>query len=1097
MLKFFRTSLVSKSIAALIFTASLASSPPTFAEETEQKYLLNEAGELTTEDEQVKDGSYLDVYEIETQPNQDLVILLGSDDFDSYLIIFDEEWNNIAANDDFQGTHSGLILENPDGGLYRIVATGASVKALGTYFLTVRETTASESTNVQANNVFAAAQELYNEGSADSLREARERWLTALGLYREVENFLGQGNTLNKLGFVADRLGEKELALSQYTEALEIYQSLGDRRSEALVMNNIGHVFSTTGDKQTALEYYTKSLNVLREIGDRQSLGSALNNLGAVHGALGNLKEALRYYEESLPILQEVENQRGEALTLSNIGSIYDIFGEKQQALDYYEQALPILQEIGDRGGEATALNNIGVVYDDLGEQDIALNYYKQSLPLSEIVGDRLGEARTLSNIGLIYNDKGDRIQALAYHQKALPILRDIGDRVGEGSTLNNIGHIFSQVDDENTALEYYEKSLQLSRDTGDRAGEATTLNNIGLVFEKKDDVTAALDYYRQSLTLSESVGDRAGSALTLFNIASLAAQQGNTEIALTAIEQSLDIVEDLRTKVASPELRQSYFSTVQDYYNLRIRLLMQLHEQDSSQNYDGQAFSVSEQSRARTLIDLLTEANTDIRTGISPELLATEQEFLQTLDDIEQARLVIYNNPQSTTDDQTKVDQRLAIANENYRDLQNQIRRESPQYANLKYPEPLTVEELQAQVLDEDTVLLQYAVGSKQSYLWAITKNSLSSYVLPNEKILNKAVNEVRGHITSVKTGLPEPIQRREDQNRLNAINQLSELILAPAAEQLDKKRLIIVADGNLHFLPFSALSLSGLEYNPIGDRHEIVNLPSASTISILRENTIEPIPQNASLAILADPVFHDQDCRIESDDPACLDPQPEQKLDPRPDEDLSFLALKRSAKGFNDVNWDRLLGTRTEAQSIVDLMPNTDKTLQAFDFNANRELMTGDRLQDYDLIHIATHGFLNTESPELSGLVLSLIDKKENPQNGFLRINDVFNLKLNADLIVLSACQTGLGDQVHGEGLVGLSRGFMYAGVPRIVVSLWQVDDAATAEFMTRFYRLLLRENLTPAAALKQTQQEMRTETEWTHPYYWAAFILQGEWR
>ena len=1094
--KFLRPRLLSQSIAALIFAASLASSPPTFAEETEREYLLNIEGALTVEDEQLENGLYVDVHEIETEPNQDFVILLGSDDFDSYLFVFDAEWNKVAENDDFQGTHAGLILENANGGLYHIVSTSAQAEALGTYFLTARKASVSESTNVKAHNIFAAARALYDEGSADSLRAAREMWLSALELYRQVGNISAQANTLDKLGFVADQLGEKELALAQHNRALEIYQSLGDRRGEVIAINNIGHVFSTTGDKQQALEYYTKALDILRELGDRQWLGSTLNNIGAVHEAFGDLDQALQYYEESLPILREVENQGGEARTLLNIGSIYGIFGEKQQALDYYEQALPIFREIGDRRGEATALNNIGTVYDDLGENDIALSYYEQGLPLSQIAGDRLGEARTLNNIGQIYAYQGDPIKAMQYHQTALPILREIGDRFGEATTFSNIGSLFAQVGDGDTALEYYEKSLHLTRETGNRTGEARTLNSMGNAFRSKGETTTALDYFRQAQTLADIIGDRPGSALTLFNIASIEDQLGDTKTALNTIEKSLAIIEDLRTKVASPTLRQSYFSTVQDYYNLRIRLLMQLHQQDSSQNYDGQAFSVSEQSRARTLIDLLTEANADIHAGISPERLATEQQLLQTLDLIEQARLVIYNNIFSKESEKAEVDRNLAIANDSYRDFQDKIRRESPQYADLKYPEPLTVEELQAQILDEDTVLLQYAFGSEQSYLWAITKDSLSSYVLPKEKVLNKAIDEARNYITSVKTGLPVPLQRRDDQDRLNAINHLSELILAPAAAQLDKKRLVIVADGNLHFLPFSALNLSDSEYSPLGDRHEIVNLPSASTISILRENTIEPIPQNPSLAILADPVFRDDDCRIESNDPTCIDSQPEQKLEPRPDEDLDFLALKRSAKSFAYINWDRLLGTRTEARDILNLLPNTDNTLQAFDFAANRDLMTGDRLQDYDLIHIATHGFLNTEAPELSGLVLSLVDKEEHPQNGFLRINDVFNLKLNADLIVLSACQTGLGDQVRGEGLVGLSRGFMYAGVPRIIVSLWQVDDAATAEFMTRFYRLLLREHLTPAAALQQTQREMRTETEWTHPYYWAAFILQGEW-
>ncbi|MGB2926379.1 MAG: CHAT domain-containing tetratricopeptide repeat protein [Limnothrix sp.] len=1097
MLKFFRSSLLSQGFSALFLGLSLSTSAAAQTEQTAIDFILNEAASLTTTDDQVDNGRYVDIHEIEVAPNEDLVVLLASDEFDTYLFVFDEEWNKVAENDDFQGTtHSGLLLKNESGGTYNIVSTSREPEQLGQYFLTVRKTTIQEKTTLKGNEFFEVATALYEEGSADSLRQAQTNWLEALMLYRQAEDGLSQARTLNKLGFVADRLGEKDLALSRYTESLDLYQTLGDRRGEALAINNIGHVYSTTGDKQAALEYYTRSLELLREIGDRRWQGSTLNNIGAVHAALGNQAEALAYYEESLPILQEMENKSGEARTLSNMAAIYDILGERQQAIDFLEKALPILQEIGDRGGEATALNNLGTVYDDLGEKNLALTYYETGLPLSRLVGDRLGEARTLSNIGIIYSDRKDYAKALDYHREALPILKEIGDRLGESSTLNNMGLTLARMEDFDAALDYYQLALPISRTVGDRVGEATTLNNIGLVFEYQDQPEQALDYYSQALALYEATKDRSGEALVLFNIAYLEEEQENIQAALTTIKRALVIVEDLRTKVASPELRQTYFSTVQNYYNLQIRLLMKLHAADPTQQYDQQAFTASEKSRARTLIELLTESKTDVRAGISAEQLAEEEQLFQRLSQIEQVRIETYSDPFSTENEKETADINLAAANIVAQNFQTKIRQENPQYADLKYPKPLGVAELQQQILDDETVLLQYVFVGEQSYLWAITKDDFSSYLLPGSKRLNDAVNNARQYITNIKTGLPDVLQQRETQKRQRAIQELSELVLAPAAEHLNKKRIIVVADGNLHFLPFSILSLSGKEYRPIGDRHEIVNLPSASTISILRQNTIEPIRPDASLAVLADPVFHDQDCRMESNDPSCLDPQPNQKLDPRSDEDLNFLALKRSAKGFDDVNWDRLLGTRTEAKGIIGLTLNNTEILQAFDFEANRELMMGDRLKNYDLIHIATHGFLNTQFPELSGLVFSLVDKNENPQNGFLRINDVFNLKLNAGLIVLSACQTGLGDQIRGEGLVGLSRGFMYAGVPRVVVSLWQVDDAATAEFMTRFYRLLLQENLPAATALQRTQQEMRTETKWQHPYYWAAFILQGEW-
>ena len=326
----------------------------------------------------------------------------------------------------------------------------------------------------------------------------------------------------------------------------------------------------------------------------------------------------------------------------------------------------------------------------------------------------------------------------------------------------------------------------------------------------------------------------------------------------------------------------------------------------------------------------------------------------------------------------------------------------------------------------------------------------------------------------------------RVENVKATEAVSQLSQILLAPVAEQLGNKRLLIVSDGALQYIPFSALPLpetSGEDIVPLLANNEIVNLPSATTLGIIRQEQTTRKTAPKAIAILADPVFSSDDERVKSS---------KQQID----SSLQQQLLDRSARETDIGVWRRLPGTRTEAEAIMALVPDAEQ-MHGFDFAANREMITNPQLSDYRIIHLATHGLLNSTNPELSGVVLSLFDKQGNSQNGFLRLHDVFNLNLPAELVVLSACQTGLGQEIKGEGLVGLTRGFMYAGSPRVLVSLWNVSDEATAEMMSRFYRKMLQEDLSATAALRAAQLEMQQETQWNAPYYWAAFTLQGEWK
>jgi CHAT domain-containing protein len=509
----------------------------------------------------------------------------------------------------------------------------------------------------------------------------------------------------------------------------------------------------------------------------------------------------------------------------------------------------------------------------------------------------------------------------------------------------------------------------------------------------------------------------------------------------------------------------------------------MELHKTNPKSGYDRKAFEASERSRARSLLELLQEANADIRQGVAPELLQRERNLQQQLDALEKQRIEVLNRPNHTPAQKAELEKQQQTLIAQYQDIQTQIRTTSPRYATLTQPQPLTLAQIQQQILDENTILLQYSLGYQRSYLWAVTKTSIISYELPKAADIETTAKKFRDAVTA-------PSSRNKPNQVAQANDAISQIILQPVAAQLGQKRLLIVGDGVLNYLPFAALSLpgkSGENRNlPLIVDHEIVLLPSASTLGILRENYSDRQPPNRTLAILADPVFSANDERVKNSSSATTQ-QAVEAANP---------GLSRSRGDNNNAQFDRLKFTRKEAQIIQSLFPANART-EYLDFEANRATATNQNLSEYKIIHFATHGFANSDHPELSGIILSLVDEKGNPLNGFLRLTDIFNLKLAADLVVLSACQTGMGQNIQGEGLVGLTRGFMYAGAQRVVVSLWSVDDERTATLMSSFYQAMLQKGLTPAAALRAAQLEMLKQEKWKSPYYWAAFTLQGEWR
>lgn len=900
----------------------------------------------------------------------------------------------------------------------------------------------------------------------------------ALPLYQELDNPAQNAEIFNKLALVSHQVGEIPQALEYLKQALPLYRQIDDRPGEAKVLYNLGITYLNVGDKQQALEYSQQALVLLGEQGNKIQEAATLNNLGSVYWSTGEMKQAIEYYDRASDIYAQQKNLKYQAITLNNLGSVYWATGEQQQALDIYEKALSLHRQVddGDREGEASVLHNLGTVYEALGENKKAIEYLKLSLSLHERGQNPAAASVTLSAIGTML---GKSEEALEYFQKALSLTRETGKRSQEAVTLHSIAYFYDLVGKSEEALEYYNQALPIRKEVGDRSGLASTLNNMAKIYSDLGDNLQAIEYYNQALQLNQTAGNRRGEANTNFNLAFIEKQQGNLDQSLEQIESAISIVEELRTKIDSAELRTSYFATVQDYYKFYIDLLMELHKQNPKQGFDAKALNASESSRARTLLELLTEANANIRQGVDPKLLQQEQTLLQKLDTTEKRRIELVKG-NHTPEQLEKIKLEFSTLQTEYKQLQNQIKQNSPRYAALKYPQPLNLKKIQQQVLDNDTILLEYSLGEDRSYLWAVTKNSITSYELPPQAEVEAAAQQFIDMLTA-------PHLRTSPQDLPNAAKALSEIILKPVALQLKNKRLLIVSDGILQYIPFAALSAPGKNI-PLIVEHEIVNLPSASTIAITRNQTANRQPAPKTIAILADPVFGDDDERIQ-----------EKGKSNNPDETVSTLRgrqMTRAARG-GSVNWERLPGTRIEAEAIVAQVPDETQRTYALDFSASREKATSEELNQYKFIHFATHGFLNTTQPELSGIVMSLVDKNGDRQNGFLYLQDVFNLKLSAELIVLSACETGLGEEVKGEGIVGLTRGFMYAGAPRVVVSLWKVNDEATAKLMTLFYQKMLVDKMKPVEALRDAQIEMLSSQEWQDAEYWAAFTLQGEWQ
>jgi CHAT domain-containing protein/tetratricopeptide (TPR) repeat protein len=854
-----------------------------------------------------------------------------------------------------------------------------------------------------------------------------------------------------------------------------------------------------------------------------------------------SLSQAVEKFNQAITIWQSLGERYEETVAVYGRGWSYRSLGDYYNAICDLRQAALRMESLQDRNAEAVARSALAWIYLYVGENEQARENFGKALGTYESLGNLRGQAITIYGIGVTHTLVYETDQALEYFDRSLELRRKVGDRSGEVLTLSAIGITYDYLGSSQKALEYLQRALELSRTLGGLNIQGLPLTRLGWAHLTLRRLDESRDYFEQALRNYRSTGDRESEALVRYGLARVEMERGRLDEARRHIEASLEITESLRGLNSSLQLRSTYLALAQDHYQLYIEILMRLHRGDPTAGHALAALQVSERARARSLLDALNEAQIDLRGGVDPQLIAEERRLERKLNDLSAAQIRLFSR-KYTPEQAAAIDANVKASFELLEETRANIKRANPGYAALTQPQLVSVERIQRELLDDNTLLLEYALGEERSHLFLVSPSSLQTFTLPPRAEIEARARRVYDLLSSrAPDSRDETQQQRQariaeaDAELPRQAAELSRMILAPAAAQLGEKRLLIVAQGALQLIPFAALPEPLAEgpgagapgrrgdgnteregahrlvapaprrpgaSTPLLVKHEIVNLPSASTLAALRRETAKRQPAPKTLAILADPIFDTADERLKLSDaqtPSATQPGPNQPGQTAAQQRPQHLA--RAIEAFGEANdefaFPRLTSTQWEAEQIAKLAP-ADQVFKALSFDANRQLATSGKLSDYRIVHFASHSFINAAHPDLSGIVLSLVDQRGQEQDGFLRLHEIYNLKLPADLVVLGGCRTGLGKEIKGEGLMSLTRGFMYAGAPRVIVSAWEVQDRPSATLMVKFYRYLLGpKRLSAAAALRAAQIEMSRDKQFAAPYFWAGFTLQGEWK
>jgi CHAT domain-containing protein/Tfp pilus assembly protein PilF len=970
--------------------------------------------------------------------------------------------------------------------------------------------------------------------------KAEDAFHQAQSIAKQIGNDREVARTLINMGNVYFRRNDYEQAEKSFQKGLEINQQLDDKRGIAAALINIGNVRYLLGDRKQALAHYQKGLEISESLRDQIRIATALQNTGIIYAEQGDYPQALECFQKSLTIKDSLKDEAGVALTLGNLGVVYKSQGNYVQAMDCYQKSLAVRTRLGDKHGIAGMLSNIGVIHQEQGDYAQAMDCYQQSLAMEKELGDRLGAAGTLQNIGNVHSSQSNFARALEYYQKSLEIRKELKDKAGIARTLGDIGVIHLLQNDHVQALEHFLEVLALMKTLDDKTGIATTLYNMGFVYSSQNDHVQALKYYQESKEMSKAIGAQGTVALTLMGIGNahglrgeyeqslksfqgsraihealgnkvgisyalngigtvyrkqhsysralefaerstaFAKQAGNTEgywrarvqaglahqtlrqpaQARQAFEEAIAAVETMRHLVAGGEqaMQRSFEDKLTPYLAM-VDLLI-------SQSKMAEALTYAERAKSRVLLDTLYSGRVNVSKAMTSEEQNRERELNGKLVSL---NTQVFREKQRQEHERDKarlaaLESDLQKARLEYETFQTNLYAAHP---NLKTQrgkaEVLTLEEAGSLLPDAKTALLEFVVAEDKTFLFVLTKTAdvqapVVLKVLPiaiKPKELAELTEQFRQQLA--QPGSPVSKMARE----------LFDLLFKDAHALIQgKDKLVIVPDGPLWEMPFQAL-LSPRDRYLVKD-HAIAYAPSLTALREMIKLRQRKSSEAPTLLAIGNPALGKE--VVERRSRLMGNP-----LEPLPDAETQVRRLSR----FYDPRRSKIyIGAEaTEARVKAEA-------------------------GQYTVLQFATHGEPNDRSPMYSHLVLAQTGEKDQ-EDGLLEAWEFLNLDLKADLAVLSACETARGRVGAGEGMIGLTWALFVAGVPTTVVSQWKVRSDSTAELMVEFHRLLQAHNtkgaprLSRAEALRQAALKLLNGNQHRHPFFWAGFVLVGDWR
>ena len=863
-------------------------------------------------------------------------------------------------------------------------------------------------------------------------------------------------------------------ALELLGRAAATQSEFGQTYALAQTLNNTGLAYYRMGDWENARSYWAQALPKFRALDESSGELLPMGNLGAVDFEEGRLTEAAEAFQRVLDLQAPGKDLRQRVDFLSNLASVERILGNFDEALRDFSCARGLAEGIDYLEGLGWALAGLGETYYGIGEYELAGTYLRAALPKEQQAGDARGSTAVLRHLGNIEQLNGDFAAALDFHEQGLAYTTSPQDRaLAQLDVARDLSALMRQQE----AIDLASDSLSVAEETGSKLLIGDAHETLGRVFLGAERLDEAMTAFKSARDVYASVGMEVEQARALNGLALTTRELGRLQQAAEYAEASLQYVEGVRGRVADPELRAFYLSARREYLELQIDLLMQLHSKadTTSAEYLMAALTTSERSRARLTLDLVQERGVDLG-GADADIEERQDELYRELAERRYQRdALAQSSPAALERNAASLSAVLAdlAAIENELNLLETDARSSH---SPTVSQPLDAREMQA-ALGNGTVLIQYALGSEKSYAWVVTHDAVHAVQLPGRAAIDGAAREVFNDLKHAQ--LSDPSAREAQARR----DRLADLIVVPIQEFLDRPLVLIAADGALQYVPFTTLSTRSPDGSRslLVDDHEIVDVSSLSAVVRQRQARRGREPAK-EIAVFADPVFEATDVRLAGIQG--IGGAGAQAAD------VGALADLRS-----NIPLDRLPLTAEEAQAISTFVP-ANQRLIALGFEASRAAILSADLSDYRILHLATHGVIDTRYPDLSALVFSQFDATGTPRDGFLELHDIFGLDLNADLVVLSACETALGREVRAEGLLGLTQGFMYAGARSLVVALWPVSDRATAELMKAFYDYMLNEGMRPAEALRLAQLSIAAQRRWRDPYYWAGFTLVGDW-